>query len=107
MATSKEFELIYDSQVKSHLKAIARKYHLLIRHTMEGLLSYEPGVETRNRKPLLRPVFLDATWELRFGSENQFRVFYKINDDAQKVYILAIGVKLKERLLIGKEVMQI
>lgn len=104
---SKEFELIYDFHVKAHLKAISRKYHLLIHHAIEDLLSYEPGVETRNRKPLLRPVFLDATWELRFGPDNRFRVFYKINDETQEVFILAMGVKIKERLLIGKEVIQI
>ena len=107
MAAAQGFELVYDSQVKAHLKAIERKYHLLIKRTIEKLLTHAPAVESRNRKPLLRPAFLDATWELRFGPDNRFRVFYKIGDEIQEVYILAIGVKIRERLLIGKEVIQI
>jgi hypothetical protein len=65
--------------VKLHLKTIERKYHSLIRTTIENELQFEPDVETRNRKPLKRPVTFEAEWELRFGPDNRFRVFYGIN----------------------------
>ena len=72
---------------------------------MEDRLSHEPDVETHNRKPLVRPVSFDADWELRFGPKNRFRVFYTIDHNASEVHILAVGVKLRDRLTIdGKEV---
>jgi len=97
------FELIYDPKVAQHLAKIERKYHSLIRCTIEEQLSYEPEVETRNRKPLLRPTELGATWEIRFGPNNRFRVFYEADQTNCEVYILAIGIKVGSRLFIGGE----
>jgi mRNA-degrading endonuclease RelE of RelBE toxin-antitoxin system len=44
-----------------------------------------------------------ATWELRFGPHNRFRAFYEVDSAEQTVYVLAIGVKERDRLLIGGE----
>lgn len=100
-----KFSLIYAPITKLHLKAIERKYHSLIRTTIENALQFDPDVETRNRKPLKRPVTFEAKWELRLGPDNKFRVFYEINIESHEVYILAIGVKEGNRLFIsGKEV---
>lgn len=94
MGESKQpFELIYDPEVARHLAKIERKHHSLIQRTIEEQLSYEPEVETRNRKPLLRPIELGATWEIRFGPNNRFRVLYETDMVSREVYILAIGVK--------------
>jgi mRNA-degrading endonuclease RelE of RelBE toxin-antitoxin system len=50
-------------------------------------------------------VAFEAEWELRFGPDNRFRVFYDIDMETRRVYILAIGVKEESRLFIGgKEV---
>ena len=56
-----------------------------------------------NRKPLEGPALLGADWEIRFGPDNRFRVFYRIDVENHEVEILAIGVKEKERLYIGGE----
>ncbi len=99
------FDLIYAPQVKAHLQAIERKYHSLIRRSIETQLQFNPDVETRNRKPLKRPVELGADWELRFGPDNRFRVFYDVERQPQQVMILAIGIKKGNRLIIeGEEV---
>ena len=99
------FELIYAPIVKEHLKAIERKYYSLIRRMIETQLRYEPEVETRNRKPLTRPTAFEADWEICFGPDNRFRVFYEVNPERREVYILATGVKEGNRPLIGgKEV---
>jgi mRNA-degrading endonuclease RelE of RelBE toxin-antitoxin system len=66
-------------------------------------LSYTPLEVTRNRKPLEQPAPFGATWELRFGSQNRFRVLYEVNTAEQMVLILAVGVKDREKLLIGTE----
>lgn len=97
------FSLVYDLEVKTHLRTIDRNYHGLIRATIEEQLRFEPDREARNRKPLLRPVAFEATWELRFGPENRFRVFYAVNREHREVQILAIGVKERNRLLVGGE----
>jgi mRNA-degrading endonuclease RelE of RelBE toxin-antitoxin system len=67
---------------------------------IRGQLTYEPKVETRNRR-LLRdnPV---GSWELRVG---KYRVFYEVDETTQTVTIVAVGYKEHGALLIrGKEV---
>jgi hypothetical protein len=103
MAARQPFALVYDVEVKGHLRAIGREHHGLIRMTIEEQLRFEPDKETRNRKPLERPVAFEATWELRFGPENCFRVFYAVNHERREVQILAIGVKRRKRLMIARE----
>jgi len=103
MNTKSRFALIYAPQVKAHLQAIERKYHSLIRRTIETQLQFEPNVETRNRKPLQRPVEMGADWEIRFRPDNRFRVFYSVEQENQQVFILAIGIKKGNRLIIGGE----
>jgi hypothetical protein len=103
MAQKRPFDLIYDSEVSQHVAAIDRKYHSLIRNTIKKQLSYGPDVETRNRKPLTQPSMFGTAWELRFGPDNRFRVFYRTDTDAYKVRILAIGVKQGNRLFISGE----
>jgi mRNA-degrading endonuclease RelE of RelBE toxin-antitoxin system len=91
----------YAPEVYDHLDAIESKYHRLISATIKEQLSHTPEVKTRNRKPLEEPTSFGATWELRFGPKNSFRVFYEVDDTERAVTILAIGVKQGNRLFIG------
>ena len=93
MRRRQPFDLIYDNEIRTHLRFIEQKYYSLIRSTIEEQLTFEPNIETLNRKVLERPVTFGARWELRFGPGNRFRVFYRVREDLGKVYILAIGVK--------------
>jgi hypothetical protein len=62
-------------------------------------LSYQPGVETRNRKPM-RPNPL-APWELRV---EECRVYYDVVDEPEPVVtVLAVGIKVRARVIIGGE----
>jgi mRNA-degrading endonuclease RelE of RelBE toxin-antitoxin system len=103
MTPQQPFEIIFTRPVFQHLAAIDRKYYSLIHRTIEEQLTYEPEIETRNRKPLVKPSDLGATWELRFGQNNRFRVFYETNYEQKEVYILGIGVKVGNQLFIGTE----
>lgn len=103
MSQENRWDLIYAPQVKAHLRMIERKYHSLIRRAIETQLEFEPMVETQNRKPLKRPSEFKADWEIRFGPNNRFRVFYAIEADHHQVLILAIGSKEGNRLMIGGE----
>lgn len=106
MATVVRYEIIYAPVVKNHMKAIERRYHSLIRQAIEGRLSFEPLVETRNRKPLKRAA-MGATWEIRFGPNNRFRVFYRVDQKERRVFVLAIGEKRGNCLRIGGEEIEI
>jgi mRNA-degrading endonuclease RelE of RelBE toxin-antitoxin system len=103
MATIQPYTLIYDIKARQHLARIERKYHSLIREKIEEFLTREPDKETRNRKPLSRPSVLGTAWELRCGPDNRFPVYYRVNRESRHVYILAIGVKERARVLIGGE----
>ena len=81
MSPRRSFELVYAPQVKEHLKAIDRRHYGLIRQEIEAQLQFEPEVVTRNRKPLKRAVAFEAEWEIRFGPNNRFRVFYEVDRD--------------------------
>ena len=98
-----KFELGFAPEVVDHLAAIERKHHPLIQKTLDEQLSHTPDAETRNRKPVEQPAPFEATWELRFGPGNCFRVFYEVDPVEHVVWILAIGVKERERLFIGGE----
>jgi mRNA-degrading endonuclease RelE of RelBE toxin-antitoxin system len=101
MARKRSFLLIFDPEVKQHLKAVEAKYYSLIRETIIEQLLFEPETETKNRKPLQRPVEFGATWELRCGPDNRFRVLYAVDLEDREVQILAIGIKVGNRLFIG------
>lgn len=99
----KKYSLIYSGTFQRHLKRVPAKHHSLIRRTLEEQLEYEPEVKTRNRKPLKKPVAFKAEWELRFGPDNRFRVFYRVQSEA--VVLLAFGEKRGNRWSIeGEEV---
>jgi hypothetical protein len=103
MAKKPPFALVYAGAVKQHLRAIETKFHPLIQSAIEAQLLHEPDVETRNRKPLKRPVTFGADWELRLGPDNRFRVFYQVNAEGCEVRVLAVGVKDRNKLFIGGE----
>jgi hypothetical protein len=101
MARRRTFALVFAPETVDHLDAIERKYHGMIQRTIDDQLQYTPERVTRNRKPLDEPGPLGATWELRLGPSNRFRVFYEVDSDAVEVHVLAIGVKERDQLLIG------
>ena len=103
MVRKQPFAVVYSDVVKEHLRAIETKYHSLIESEVEAQLLHEPDVETRNRKPLKRPIAFGADWELRIGPENRFRVFYQTNVENLEVRVLAIGVKDRSRLFFAGE----
>jgi mRNA-degrading endonuclease RelE of RelBE toxin-antitoxin system len=103
MSGSSKFSIFFAPETLDHLDAIERKYHRFIRKTINEQLSRTPDQVTRNRKPCDPPMPFGATWELRFGPKNRFRVFYEVDTDTRSVSILAVGIKEGNRLLISRE----
>lgn len=65
-------------------------------------LTHEPTVETRNRKRMRPSPRLPAgVWELRVG---HLRVYYDVKEgDDPVVVVLAIGVKIRDQVRIGRK----
>jgi hypothetical protein len=103
MAKRPQFELSFAQQVIEHMDLIESKYHRLLQRAIHEQLTYTPAEETRNREPLDQPSPFGASWELRCGPHNRFRIFYDVDATTQEVEVLAIGVKDRNRLLIGGE----
>ena len=107
MKERRVFEIIFDDSALDHMEAVESKYDSPIREAIEERLAYEPDVPTRNRKPLLRETSIGATWEMRCGPNNRFRIFYDVDRGERLVVVLAIARKEGNRLFIGKERFQL
>ena len=93
------YEIQFVDSARRQLDALTVPERTRIVAAIEGQLTHEPLVKTRNRKQL-RPNAV-APWELRIG---KMRVFYDVEQSA-KVTILAIGEKKGNKLYIeGKEI---
>jgi hypothetical protein len=103
------YELVYAEGIQNDLRHIERKHHASIRDAINEQLRFSAHFETRNRKPL-DPSIRDATWEMRCGVNNRFRVLYTIEvpdpdeqDALPRVHIKAIGEKRNNTLHIAGE----
>ncbi|MBE2233731.1 MAG: type II toxin-antitoxin system RelE/ParE family toxin [Anaerolinea sp.] len=97
------FHIEYSPEVEDHLRTLTVRQQRLVLDAVDAQLSYEPTVETRNRKPM-RPNPL-APWELRVG---KLRVYYDVDDEqAFTVFVRAVGIKERNQVRIGREVIEL
>jgi mRNA-degrading endonuclease RelE of RelBE toxin-antitoxin system len=88
------FSIEFAKSVKKQIRQLTADKRALLIDAIEKQLSYEPMIETRNRKPL-RPNPI-APWELRV--ENM-RVFFEISsEEPNVVHVLAVGEKKETNL---------
>jgi len=93
----------YSPEAEDHLQEFTARQQRIVMEAVDRQLLNQPDVETRNRKPMRpNPV---APWELRIGN---LRVYYEMNDEPEAtVTILAIGVKERDRVRIGGEIIKL
>jgi hypothetical protein len=99
------FRVVVTKPALRSLEFIDRKHHRSIRDAILENLVHQPLIETRNRKTL-DPAILGATWELRCGTSNRFRVLYEVtlepDEETQgEVTVLLFGEKRGERLYVN------
>jgi len=89
--------------VEGHFHALTTRQQLIVLDGVERQLKHQPLLETRNRKPMRpNPV---APWEMRLGN---LRVYYEVEQERELVVrILAVGIKERARVRIGKEVIDL
>ncbi|HEX8521373.1 MAG TPA: type II toxin-antitoxin system RelE/ParE family toxin [Tepidisphaeraceae bacterium] len=96
MAASR-YRIQFSPDAESHLRALTARQQRTVLENVQDKLTFQPTVQSRNRKQL-RPNHL-ATWELRVGD---LRVYYIISSP-DFVSIVAVGVKVRDRVYIGGE----
>jgi mRNA-degrading endonuclease RelE of RelBE toxin-antitoxin system len=93
------FTIDLSDDALEELRPFRKRDSTTIFDEIERQLTYQPNVETRNRKPLRSHPL--GEWELRV---DKFRVFYDIDTENETVLIKAVGVKMGNKLFIrGKE----
>jgi mRNA-degrading endonuclease RelE of RelBE toxin-antitoxin system len=97
------YRIEYSPEVENHLRMLTARQQTIVLDTVDKQLMHQPTAETRNRKPMRpNPV---APWELRIGN---LRVYYDVEEEPERtVFIRAIGVKLRNKVQIGKEVIEL
>lgn len=97
------YRIEYSPEAENHLRALTARQQAIVLDTADQQLIHQPTFETRNRKPMRpNPV---APWELRIGN---LRVYYDVAEEPEPiVYIRAIGVKERNQVRIGIEVIKL
>lgn len=96
------FTVDFTRAATRHLNDLRAYERAIVVAQIEVQLVHEPVIETRHRKKL-RPNHL-AGWELRAGD---LRVLYDVDEEAEQVLVMAIGVKEGDRLIVGGEELEL
>ena len=97
------YRIAYSPDAEDHLRALTAREQKAVLDGVDRQLAHQPSSETRNRKPMRpNPV---APWELRIG---RLRVYYDVEEKPEPVVsVRAVGVKQRNRVRIGKEVIDL
>lgn len=96
------YRIEYSPEAEDHLRELTARQREIVFDGVDEHLPYQPSVETRNRKPMRANSI--APWELRLG---QIRVYYDIEKDPELiVIILAVGIKIRSLVKIGRKVIE-
>jgi mRNA-degrading endonuclease RelE of RelBE toxin-antitoxin system len=96
------FLIEYSPDAVEHLQALDTGEQKSVLDAVDDQLRHQPAVETRNRKPM-RPNPI-APWELRI---RHLRVYYEVSEAERIVRVLAVGVKDRNVVRIGGEVIEL
>ena len=97
------YTIEYSPETIAHLAVLTARQQAIVLDTVDRQLRFQPTLETRNRKPMRpNPV---APWELRIGS---LRVYYDVEDEPEPIVLIrAVGLKVRNRVRIGDEEVQL
>ena len=93
------YTIEYSPETDKQLHVLTARQRTLVFDAVDRQLADQPLAETRNRKPMRpNPV---APWELRIGN---LRVYYDVAEMPEPiVFIRAVGIKYRNRVMIGGE----
>ena|SRR6266542_1751279 len=91
-------EIEYSPDALAHLGALRKFDQVRIVSEIEEQLRHEPLMPSRRRKQMQSNLI--STWELRIGD---FHAYYDVDDVQPVVLIRAIGLKVRDRVFVGGE----
>ena len=93
------YAIEYSPDAITHIRKLPAEQRAAVVTRLEARLRDQPTIPHRNRK-LMDPdkKLYVAPWELRLGD---VRVYYAVEEDAKKVVVLGVGIKVREKLFIG------
>lgn len=93
------YHIEFTPEALKHFAALDARQRGVVRDALRAQLLYQPTIETRHRRRL-RPNML-AGYRLRAGD---LRVYYDVVGKPEALVVVqAIGIKVRERVLIGGE----
>ena len=97
------YRIEYSPVAEDHLRTLTTRLQVPLLEAVDRQLKHQLTIETRNRKPMRpNPV---APWELRVGN---LRVYYDVEQKPSSVvHVLAVGVKQRNLIRFGKEVIEL
>ncbi|WP_141699389.1 type II toxin-antitoxin system RelE family toxin [Candidatus Thiosymbion oneisti] len=97
------YTIEYSPDAEDHLWPLMARQRSIVLDSVDSQLAHQPGVETRNRKPIRpNPV---VPWELHIGD---LRAYYDIVEEPEKrVLVRAVGIKIRSSVRIGGEEVQL
>lgn len=97
------YRIEYSPEAEDHLRALTARHRSIVLNAVEEQLVHEPTVETRNRKPM-RPNPI-APWELRI---DPLRVYDDVQENPEQIVkVRAVGIKERNQVRIGDEVIEL
>jgi mRNA-degrading endonuclease RelE of RelBE toxin-antitoxin system len=91
------YRIEYSEAAVQHLADLTARQRATVLDVVPRKLMHQPTIPTRNRK-LLRANAV-APWELRI---EDIRVYFDVQDTPEAIVtVRAVGVKVRERVLIG------
>jgi mRNA-degrading endonuclease RelE of RelBE toxin-antitoxin system len=97
------YRIVFTMAADEHLHDLTARQEATVLDTVNKQLLHQPTIQSRNRK-LLRENRL-AKWELRIGD---IRVYYDVIEGPEPVVLIrAIGLKVRSRVYVGWEEIQL
>ena len=99
MVRRRAYRIDYSPEAVDHVERLTARQSATVIDVVARGLTHEPTVPTRQRKVLRANAV--APWELRIGN---LRVYYEVKAEPEPLVVVkAIGVKDRNRVLIGGE----
>jgi mRNA-degrading endonuclease RelE of RelBE toxin-antitoxin system len=92
------FAVEFTKRARENMKMLRKREQQIVYDAIAIQLVNRPEHSTRNRKRLEDNAL--APWELRVGN---FRVFYDVDGETERVVVIAVGKKEHNTLRIGGE----
>src|SRR5882672_736379 len=95
------YHIEYRRDARLQVDKLTKRQQVMVLDAVERQLTWEPLVRTRNRKPLEDSEL--GGWELRI---RDLRAYYDVFEEQRIVRVLAVGLKVRDQVLIDSKLVR-